>query len=53
VQVPDDVIKNLLRGACPERERELVEFYRQYQPAFELAQDARGTRFSARKNRIT
>lgn len=52
MQVPHDVIEKLLRGACPERERELADFYRQYQPEFELAQDGPGTKFSARRNRI-
>lgn len=52
MRVPDQVIKNLLNGACPERQAELNEFYRRNQPTFELQQDRRGTAMSARRNRV-
>lgn len=52
MRVPDHVIKNLLLGACPERQVELDDFYRQYQPKFELLQDRRGTTINAYQNRV-
>jgi len=53
MRVPDHVIKNLLHGACPERQAELNEFYRRNQPTFELQQDRRGMTMSARHNRVS
>lgn len=53
IDIPTNIIANLLDGACPERAEEFAVFWDQFEPRFALKQDSRGLSISAYKNKIS
>lgn len=53
IDVPQQAVANLLRGACPERAEELEKFWNLFEPRFALKQDGVGSAISASGSKVS